>query len=97
MAWEFEWDPKKAEENFKKHTISFHEASEVFGDFLSRTISDPEHSVGESRYITMGWTRRGKLLVVNHTDRGERIRIISARKALPKEVREYEKETKRND
>ncbi len=93
MAWEFEWDPKKAEENLKKHQFSFQEASTVFGDFLSRTISDPEHSHGESRYITMGLSAAGKLLVVSHTDRGERVRIISARRAFPKEVREYEEET----
>ncbi|MEO8167310.1 MAG: BrnT family toxin [bacterium] len=90
---EFEWDTKKAEENLKKHHISFQEATTVFSDLLSRTISDAEHSRGESRYITMGLSSARKLLVVSHTDRGERIRIISARRAFPKEVREYEEET----
>jgi uncharacterized DUF497 family protein len=93
MAWEFEWDTKKAEENLKRHYISFQEASTVFGDFLSRTIRDPEQSLGESRYISMGWSAAGEVLVVSRADRGERMRIISARKAFPKEVREYEKET----
>ncbi|MBI5473503.1 MAG: BrnT family toxin [Ignavibacteriae bacterium] len=93
MAWEFEWDPKKAEENLKKHRISFQEASTVLGDILSRTIEDHEHSQGESRYITMGLSSEGRLLVVSHTDRGERIRIISARRAFPKEVIDYEEET----
>ena len=93
MAWEFEWNLKKADENLKKHHVSFQEASTVFGDLLSRTISDHEHSHGESRYITMGLSSAGKLLVVIHTDRGDRIRIISARKAFPKEAREYEEET----
>lgn len=83
MGIEFEWDPNKAEKNIKK--VSFNEAATVFGDPLSMTFYDPDHSIDEDRYITVGLSRPGKLLVVSHADRGERIRIISARKATHRE------------
>jgi uncharacterized protein len=87
---EFEWDPGKAAENVRKHKISFSEAVTVFGDHLSITVADPDHSVDERRYITVGLSSRGRLLMVAHGDRGERIRVISARKLTLREKRAYE-------
>jgi uncharacterized DUF497 family protein len=91
---EFEWDPSKADLNLRKHRVSFKEAATVFGDSLGTTVSDPDHSVGEHRYITVGLSNRGRLLIVAHAERGERIRIISARKLTRSEKRAYE-ETQR--
>jgi len=88
----FEWDSRKARSNLSKHGISFEEASTIFGDFLSLTIPDPDHSITERRYITMGRAFNGKLLVVVHTDRSDNIRIISARRASRRERRFYEQE-----
>ena len=87
---EFEWDPIKAAENIRKHSVPFNEAATVFGDFLGTTIADPDHSLDEHRYITIGLSKRGRLLLVAHADRGERIRIISARRLTPNERRAYE-------
>jgi uncharacterized DUF497 family protein len=87
---QFEWDPKKAAENLRKHRISFEEASTVFGDPLAITFADPDHSVGERRSLTFGISREGRLLVVNHTDRRATVRIISARRALRNERLIYE-------
>ncbi|BAU11134.1 hypothetical protein LEP3755_16270 [Leptolyngbya sp. NIES-3755] len=87
---EFEWNPDKAESNYEKHDVSFEEAATVFNDSLSVTFPDPDHSVGESRYIIIGMSRFGQILVVSHTDRGEKVRIISARKATRQERRFYE-------
>ncbi|MDY6785840.1 MAG: BrnT family toxin [Cyanobacteriota bacterium] len=87
---EFEWNPQKAALNLDKHGVSFVEAATVFSDVLSMTFPDPDHSIGESRYVIIGISRFGHLLVVSHTDRGEKIRIISARKATRKERRYYE-------
>ena len=87
---EFEWNSKKAALNLKKHGVSFSEAATVFNDPLSTTFPDPDHSVGESRYVIIGLSRFGQLLVVSHTDRGEKIRVISARKATRQEQRFYE-------
>ncbi|WP_375506814.1 BrnT family toxin [uncultured Nostoc sp.] len=87
---EFEWNPDKAALNLEKHGISFPEAATVFNDPLSVTFLDPDHSIGESRYIIIGVSRFGQLLVVAHTDRGKKVRIISARKATRKEKRFYE-------
>jgi uncharacterized DUF497 family protein len=89
MSIEFEWDPDKAAKNIKKHQVSFNEAATVFGDPLSMTFFDPDHSVDEDRYITVGLSRLGNLLIVAHTDRGDRIRIISARKATRQERKFY--------
>ncbi|MGB5960495.1 MAG: BrnT family toxin [Coleofasciculaceae cyanobacterium] len=87
---EFEWNQNKAELNFEKHDISFQEAATVFNDPLSFTFPDPDHSLRESRYVIIGISRLGQLLVVAHTERGEKIRIISARKATKQEKRFYE-------
>jgi len=86
----FEWDSNKAARNLQKHGVSFQEATTIFGDVLSATFPDPDHSVGESRYITIGVSRLGHLLVVAHTDRNDRIRIISARLATRQEQQFYE-------
>ena len=87
---EFEWDPDKAVVNLRKHNISFQEAATVFGDSLSVTFPDPDHSIGEDRYVIIGISGAGQLLVVSHTDRGSRTRIISARRASRLERRFYE-------
>jgi len=88
---EFEWDPNKDRGNQEKHGISFEEAASVFDDELQITIPDPDHSIGEFRYVTMGLTTSGHLVVVSHTeDEEERIRIISARSATTQERRTYE-------
>jgi uncharacterized protein len=87
---EFEWNPDKAVLNLRKHDISFKEATTVFDDSLSVTFPDPEHSVGENRYVIIGISGLGQLLVVSHTDRGNLTRIISARKATRQEKRFYE-------
>ncbi len=86
----FEWDPRKADSNLKKHGVSFQEAASVFGDALSITYPDPDHSVTEHRFITVGMSQSGKVLMVAHTDRGDKIRVISARKTTRKERRYYE-------
>ncbi len=86
---EFEWNPEKAALNLQKHSVLFTEAATVFNDPLSTTFPDPDHSVGESRYVIIGLSRFGQL-VISHTDRGEKIRIISARKATRQEQRFYE-------
>jgi uncharacterized DUF497 family protein len=86
----FEWDEGKAAENLGKHGVSFSEASTVFADPLSRTIPDPLHSNEEDRFIILGESASGRALVVVHVHRGENIRIISARKATPRERKDYE-------
>jgi uncharacterized DUF497 family protein len=91
MAATFEWDPAKDETNRRKHGVAFSEAISAFMDTLSVTIPDPDHSTGESRFILLGRSHQGRLLVVVHTDRQDRIRIISAREADRRERREYEK------
>ena len=87
---EFEWDDNKAAENLRKHKVSFIEAATVFGDFVGITVPDTAHSADEDRYITVGWSKLGRLLIVAHTEREERIRIISARTLTAKEKRAYE-------
>ncbi len=87
---EFEWDDRKAAYNLQKHGISFQEAATIFYDPLVITFSDPDHSDDEERFIAIGMSFPGRLLMVAHTDRGDRIRIISARKLKPKERRLYE-------
>lgn len=87
---EFEWNPDKAALNFEKHRVSFQEAATVFNDQLSITFPDPDHSIGESRYIIIGVSQFGRLLVIAHTDRGEKVRIISARQVTRQERRFYE-------
>jgi uncharacterized DUF497 family protein len=90
MPIKIEWDPRKARQNLRKHSIDFNEASTVFADTLSITILDPDHSEDEERWLTMGLSIRQRLLVVVHTDEGEAIRIISARPANRLERRKYE-------
>ena len=87
---EFEWDLRKAAANQRKHGVSFKEAATVFGDFLSTRATDPAHSAGENRYITVGLSNLGRLLIIAHADREDRIRIISARTLTGKEKRAYE-------
>ena len=87
---EFEWDPNKATSNLAKHDISFHEASTVFGDPLSFTFPDPDRLHDEDRYITIGESAQRQLLIISHTDRGQRIRIISARSVTRQERKIYE-------
>jgi uncharacterized DUF497 family protein len=86
----FEWDRGKAEANRRKHRVSFDEATSVFFDLLSVTIADPDHSVGEERFLTMGSSSKGRLLVVAHTESGAVLRIISARPASAAERKRYE-------
>ena len=87
---EFEWNPDKAAINLSKHGISFQEAATVFDDSLSVTFPDSDHSIGENRYVIIGMSSSRQLLVVSHTDREDRIRIISARTATRTEKRFYE-------
>lgn len=87
---DFEWDSQKADVNIKKHGISFEEASTVFGDYLSFTYSDLEHSIHEERYIIIGLSDKDRILIIAHTQRGESIRIISARQATKREKDFYE-------
>jgi uncharacterized DUF497 family protein len=90
MALSFEWNENKASTNFKKHNVTFEEATTVFGDILSITISDPLHSSGEERFIIIGYSCKHRLVVVVHTERGNNIRIISARSATKGERNFYE-------
>jgi len=89
----FEWDPKKAKQNLRKHAVSFDEAVTVFYDSLSATFDDPDHSVGEHRYITIGFSSRDRLLVVGYTERGKALRIINARLATAHERKRHEGQT----
>jgi uncharacterized DUF497 family protein len=86
----FEWDPDKAALNRRKHRVSFHEAATVFGDPLAITYQDPDHSILEQRFITVGMSSSGRVLIVAHMDRDENIRIINARKTTPGERKHYE-------
>jgi uncharacterized protein len=90
MSIKFEWDPRKARRNLRKHGIDFDEATTIFADTLSITIPDPDHSADEERWVTMGLSNRQRLLVVVHTEEEETIRIISARMADHLERRKYE-------
>ncbi len=86
----FEWDPQKAKSNLRKHRVSFIEAVDVFNDDLSSTVLDPDYSSGELRYLTFGRTSSLRYLVVSYTERGDRVRLISARKMTPYERKAYE-------
>ena len=86
----FVWDGRKASANIRKHSVGFDEASTVFGDALSITVPDPDHSLGEHRFVTVGVSSSGRLLVVSHLDAGSSIRLISARPASRHEKRSYE-------
>ena len=86
----FEWDHDKAKRNLRKHGVSFAEASTVFGDPLSIVFADPDHSEDEERFLIVGHSYKNRLLIVAFTERGNHIRIISARKLTSKERRDYE-------
>ena len=87
----FEWDPAKARANVRKHHVSFEEASSIFGDALAYTFADPDHSVLEERWLTFGASSGGRILLVSHTERDGRVRIVSAREATKHERKIYEK------
>ena len=90
MGYEFEWDPAKAAGNLKDHKVSFDEASTVFGDPLTMLMSDPDHSEEEERYLLLGVSVQGRLLVVSFAERPPKTRLISAREATRRERRQYE-------
>jgi uncharacterized DUF497 family protein len=90
VALDFDWDEEKARQNARRHGVSFEEAATVFGDPLSLTIDDPAHSRDEDRFVTLGLSVDGRLLVVVHTERGDTVRIISARRATTRERTAYE-------
>lgn len=87
---EFEWDPAKAAENLRRHKVSFDEAATVFGDPIALTFADPDHSGSEERVLTFGLSRENRLLIVSHTARYSRIRIISAKRMSRRERKIYE-------
>ena len=86
----FEWDARKDRANLGKHGVSFAEASTVFGDPLAASIPDPDHSEGEVRFVTMGYSSSNRLIVVSHSEEGDTVRIISAREATSHERKTYE-------
>jgi hypothetical protein len=88
MQWQ--WDTNKANSNIQKHGVSFEEAVTVFGDPLAVTVDDPDHSIGEARFVTIGFSNLQRLLVVCHTEREQAVRLISARLATRRERRTYE-------
>lgn len=88
---DFEWDGDKARRNVERHRVSFEEAATVFEDPMFITFVDDEHSIDEERYITIGLSKRGRLLMLAHADRHDRIRLISARRATAKEEQFYAK------
>jgi len=90
VPYQFEWDPNKAAANLRKHGVSFDEAVTAFGDPLSILLPDPDHSLGEERYVVLGTSNVGRLLVVTFVERPPRTRIISARLATRRERHDYE-------
>ena len=86
----FTWDPTKAAENLEKHGVDFREAATVFDDPLSTTFPDVDHSEGEQRFLIIGMSALGRILVVSHTDTGDTIRIVSARATTRREHKFYE-------
>jgi len=94
MKSNFEWDEKKAKINIDKHGVSFEEATSVFQDESSLTRKDTTHSIDEERFIDIGLSSKGRILVVAYTERGNNIRIISSRKATPTERKAYETQNK---
>lgn len=93
MEIAFEWDPRKAAANLRKHGVAFEEAATAFADPHSITIPDPDHSAAEARFILIGLSAIERLLVVIHLERGARIRLISARLAARREQRTYEEDS----
>ena len=94
MALQLEWDPEKAKTNLFSHRVSFEEAGTVFGDPLGKIVDDPRHSGDEKRYVLLGHSEQHRLLAVMFTDRGEAVRLISARTATRRERREHEEDQK---
>jgi uncharacterized DUF497 family protein len=94
VALRFTWDRAKSAANAKKHGVTFEEAVTAFADPLSITIPDPDHSLEEERCILLGVSGRGRLVVVVHVDRGDEVRLISARQAVPRERTDYEEGTR---
>jgi uncharacterized DUF497 family protein len=92
VGYIFEWDPKKANSNARKHEVTFHEASTVFADPLALLMADPDHSIGEERHLLLGMSNRRRLVVVAFAERPPRTRLISARRATRQEQRQYEEE-----
>jgi uncharacterized DUF497 family protein len=92
MGLTFEWEKQKAASNIKKHGVSFEEAASVFRDTLSMTVTDPDHSGEEERLMLLGVSEQGRMLVVCHTERGDNIRIFSARLATRGERKTYEED-----
>jgi uncharacterized protein len=90
MGLFFSWDDRKSAANLRKHGISFEEAATIFEDPLLITVPDPRHSNGEERFFSIGQSRQDRLISVAHTEAGNRIRIISARKATRRETKNYE-------
>ena len=88
--FQFEWDEDKARSNARDHRVTFDEAVTVFRDPLASTIPDPDHSLGEERYLTVGLSTQGRLLVVSYTERQGRFHLISCRTATRRERRTYE-------
>lgn len=86
----FDWDPKKARSNQKNHRVSFEEAQTVFSDSFNIEFYDPDHSDEEHRFILVGHSNLGRLLFISFTERGNEVRIISAREATSREQRDYE-------
>jgi len=87
----YEWDPKKAAQNQKKHRVSFDEAVSVFSDPFTLTFDDPDHSTNEKRFITIGTSMKGRILFLSHADKGEdHVRVISARGATKSEAHVYQ-------
>jgi hypothetical protein len=94
MDFGFEWDPKKADENLKRHRVAFDEALTVFADPLARIFDDPDHSTDEPREIIVGHSEKQRLLLVSFTERAPKVRIIGARKATKRERKDYEQSLK---
>ena len=90
VSYEFEWDETKAKVNIVRHGVSFEEASAVFGDPMALLLPDPDHSLGEERFLVLGMSSRRRVLVVSHAERPPRTRLISARPATRHERRQYE-------
>lgn len=90
LSVEFEWDEQKAASNLDKHSVDFSEAMTLFGDPLEIIIPDPDHAEGEDRFLSLGLSDAGRLLVAAYTEREGKIRLISAREATPRERRDYE-------
>ncbi|NNM80286.1 MAG: BrnT family toxin [Gallionella sp.] len=89
---QFEADPVKAAQNLKKHKVSFEEAASVFGDAMTLTFADPDHSVGEARWLMFGLSSKGRVLTVIYTERRGKVRLVSARTATKHERKIYEED-----